>query len=74
MTLRERFHDLLILRATADCTDEQGRELDAIIRDHPDWDADQFDLAAAAIQLAFVRPVALPVRLRQQIHLSSHSS
>lgn len=65
---RERLLDLLAARATEALSAEERSELDALILEFPDVDVDQFDLAAAALEVS--RPAAdetLPHDLRRRL-------
>ncbi len=50
----DRMMDLLATRATQGLTHSEASELDELLRKYPDVDADQFDLAAAALASVFV--------------------
>jgi len=49
---RERLLELLADRATQGLSAEESRELEALLREHPDVDADTLDRVAAAVYLA----------------------
>jgi hypothetical protein len=51
----ERLLDLLAARASEGLSPAEQSELDALLRQHPDVDADAFETTAAAIDLAFAR-------------------
>ncbi len=66
--LHERCLALLADRATRDLDDAGRRELDAILREHPEWDDDGFDLAAAALDLALHPTISsMPESVRQRL-------
>ena len=68
MTERERYEQLLADEATHDLTAETREELDRISLQHPDWQDDTFELAAAALHLALQEPVELmPDDFRQRL-------
>ena len=68
MSDHERYEQLLADEATHDLTAETRKELDYLIRLHPDWHDDTFELAAAALLLAMSQPVdAMPEHLRQRL-------
>lgn len=65
----ERLFDLLYTRAMQPLTDEEQRELDALVRESPDIDTDCYDRAAAAIDLhcRAGRVDAMPRHVRERI-------
>ena len=63
----ERVQDLLSMRATEGLSYGDERELDALLLQNPEWDDDGFELAAAAIQLAWTERLEMPLALRQRI-------
>lgn len=66
---RLRCEELLIDRATHDLDAEAREELDVLLREHPEWDDDSFELAASALDLALqpdIQPI--PDTLRVQLH------
>ena len=67
----ERILDLLAARATEGLDADSQRDLSELLRVHPEVDADGFDLAAAALFLAFAEaneapPTQLCARLARQ--------
>ena len=65
---RRRLQELLATRAVQGLDAAQTRQLQQILKGHPEWDDEGFDLAAAAIDLALQRqlpepPAALKERL-----------
>ncbi|MEM7350866.1 MAG: anti-sigma factor [Acidobacteriota bacterium] len=68
----QRVYDLLIDRATVGLGAADGRELDALLERYPEVDAESFELAAAAIDLAYSVPdEPLPAALQQQVRLQA---
>jgi anti-sigma-K factor RskA len=70
---RERLHDLLADRAAFGLSADETRELDRLLAQHPDVDADQFDRLAAALDVG-LQPAArepLPAGLRERIARSA---
>lgn len=65
---RDRLWELLADRATQGLAEHESRELDALLRQYPDVDADAMDRAAAAVDLAFASDDGpMPVSLRDRI-------
>ena len=60
---RERLLDLLATKATERLTAQEEAELAGLLKAHPDVDADEFELAAAAAELAMLdeRAARLPL-------------
>ena len=68
MNDRQRYQQLLADEATHDLTTETRKELDGILRQHPEWRDDTFELAAAALLLAMQEQVdVMPEHLRQRL-------
>ena len=64
----DRATDLLIQRITEGLDPQSERELEALLADRPDLDAESFELAAAAIELTVTDTTdALPPSLRQRL-------
>ncbi len=60
--------EMLVARATEGLDEVQGAELDALLERHPELDDDSFELAAAAIDLAYTLPdQKLPAALRERV-------
>jgi len=70
---RERLLELLADRATQGLSAEESRELEALLREHPDVDADTLDRVAAAVYLASAPrdDTPLPAALRARIEQSA---
>ena len=49
----DRLYELLADQAVQGLNDVEARELDALLRQHPEIDAESFDIAAAAINMSF---------------------
>jgi hypothetical protein len=65
---RDRLLELLADRATQGLSDQESRELDALLAQHPDVDADVMDRAAAAVDLAFAADTApMPEAVRKRV-------
>ena len=68
---RDRLWELLVDRATQGLSDIETRELDALLRQHPDIDPNCMDLAAAAVDLATVSAAEpMPASLKSRIALT----
>jgi hypothetical protein len=66
---RLRCEELLIDRATHDLDAAAREELDALLRAHPEWDDDSFELAASAFDLALGADIEpMPESLRNQLY------
>jgi len=64
----ERLEDLLVAQATEGLDAAQARELDRLLTEHPDTDADGYDRAAAALQLALLDDAGpMPAQLRETL-------
>lgn len=71
---RERCIELLIDRATHDLSAAGRSELEAILREHPEWDDDGFELAAASLDLAAAPETqTMPEAVRQQLARTAQS-
>jgi hypothetical protein len=74
---RERLLELLADRATQGLSREEARELEALLRQHPDLDPDALDRVASAVYLAAAPrdetplPAALRARIEQSAPLAS---
>ncbi|HSR50030.1 MAG TPA: anti-sigma factor [Acidobacteriota bacterium] len=67
MSMR-RLEELLILRASQGLSLAQQRELDELLRDAPgEFDAQEYEYAAAAVEMAFNEGQELPPSLRRKI-------
>jgi hypothetical protein len=65
---RDRLWELLADRATQGISEPESRELDALLRQYPDVDADAMDRAAAVVDIALASPAApMPAALRDRI-------
>jgi anti-sigma-K factor RskA len=79
---RERLAELLADRSVQSLTSDEARELEGLLATSPGVDADEFDRAAAAVDLASsgMRFEKLPAELRQRVlqgapeHVSKHRS
>jgi len=70
----ERCVALLIDHATQDLSAAGRSELEAILREHPEWDDDGFELVAACLDLAVgVKTQAMPDSVRQQLSKTAQS-
>lgn len=68
MMASDRLYDLLTQRATEALAEKERQELDALLRNRPDVDADAFDRAAAAVHLAALQTgERLPATLRKTL-------
>jgi len=68
----ERLEELLAQQATEGLEAAERVELDALLSEHPEADGGAFDLAAAAIELAYLEvDEPLPGELRSQIESSA---
>lgn len=69
----ERTLDLLVENATSGIDSRRGRELDELLESHseaggePALDRESFELAAAAIELAYTEPEPMPPALQQRL-------
>lgn len=71
---RQRCLELLADRATGDLDVARRLELDTILRQHPEWDDDAYELAAAALDLALAgQAPAMPDSVRQRLVATSRS-
>lgn len=69
---RQRLDELLLARATEGVTACERAELDALLAQYPDVDANAYERAAAAVCLAALgRGGALPERLRRRLESSA---
>ena len=72
--LRRRLQELLAVRATQGLDAAERQELEAILKVHPDWDDEGYDLAAAALDLALQsQPPELPTALQQRLQAQARS-
>jgi len=72
--LHRRLQELLAMRATQGLDAAECRELEDILKVHPDWDDEGFDLAAAALDLALQSPPPeLPTALQQRLQAQARS-
>ena len=68
----DRATDLLIQRITEGLDPQSEKELEALLADRPDLDAESFELAAAAIELTVTDTAeALPSSLRRQLSIQA---
>lgn len=68
MSNADRVYDLLIQRATEGLSAAEARELEALLKEHPEIDPESMDLAAAAVDQALAGPAApMPASLRAKL-------
>ena len=71
----DRTFELLIDRATEGLSQRAAHELEALLRELPEVDADALDLAAAAVELAYTmpeEPLPEPLRARVAARAAEH--
>lgn len=65
---RDRLKELLAWRATHDLNAAEELELEGLLAEHPDWEDEGFELAAAALELAWADEAEpLPEHLRRKL-------
>ena len=65
----ERVWDLLIQRATEGVSEAEGRELEALLKAHPEIDPEEIDRAAAAVDQAMSGPATpMPESIRARLY------
>ena len=68
MKNKEHLLSLMSDRATGDLDREKTIELDGLLSQHPDWDDDSMDLAAAAAELAMLdEELSMPSSLKGEV-------
>lgn len=71
---RDRLNELLADRAVQGLGDEELRELQELMKQYPDWDESQMDVAVAALNLADLKvDEPLPEALRERIIADAYS-
>ncbi len=69
---RARLQELLGTEATQKLTSSEETELDTLLADYPDEDAEGLELAAAAVHLALAGPLeAMPAALAERLNLAA---
>jgi hypothetical protein len=72
---RSRLLALLADRATVGISERQTLEVRRLLGDHPDVEPDEFDLTAAAVDLALAEDLTdpLPPHLRERLLRAAHN-